>query len=246
MKIIYVSNAGIIIKAGTATIWIDVLHDENDYGYGCLSDEMIGKLRSDGNLRPDVIAFTHCHKDHYSKKLADAFMRTFKNAILVSPENKPEKQTGLFAAVETLNVSGTKLTFVKTDHQPCENAGGNHYSCIVEAESRIILVMGDAALDVIKEVRKTTDNFKINIAVLPFPWICRRDGIKMVIDTIKPEEILVCHLPVKKESTFTYYMLAEKACLRLNDYGIKSEILEKPFYEIDYKSEAGHGKNYIY
>ena len=61
-------NAGISLHWGEHRIWCDALHNRQVPGLSTLTPERFQHLLSHPAFQdPELLFFTHCHPDHYSK-----------------------------------------------------------------------------------------------------------------------------------------------------------------------------------
>lgn len=87
---------------------------------------------------PDVLAFTHCHKDHYDLDFA-AFYQKQTNGVILGPEDLP----GCKASAEPMQIKGVKIVPVKSRHIGKVWQTVSHCSFLIEGAKRV-LFLGDA------------------------------------------------------------------------------------------------------
>ena len=61
-------NAGVALHLGRHRIWSDALHDRRVVGFSTVTPEIWNILQAHPDFaRPEVLFYTHCHPDHYSR-----------------------------------------------------------------------------------------------------------------------------------------------------------------------------------
>ena len=64
------ANAGVSLQMGPHRIWVDALHTRQAEGFSTVSPELWARMQAEEAFTaPDVICFTHCHRDHYDRTL---------------------------------------------------------------------------------------------------------------------------------------------------------------------------------
>ena len=70
-------------------IWIDAANRGKIMGFSTIDDVLWNKVKSDEHfVSPDVIFFTHCHGDHFSKRMAEEALRLWPDTYVIIPENR--------------------------------------------------------------------------------------------------------------------------------------------------------------
>ena len=88
---------------------------------------------------PDVIAFTHSHKDHYDPAFAALYQKQTSGVIL-GPTDLP----GCKATMEHITVGGVKVTPIPSRHIGAAGKTTAHASFVVEG-SKCIYFLGDSS-----------------------------------------------------------------------------------------------------
>lgn len=88
---------------------------------------------------PDVLAFTHFHKDHYDPEFA-AFYQKQTNGVILGPDDL----RGCRVFAESVQIRGVKITPLKSRHIGKAGQSVSHYTFLVEGSKRI-LFLGDAS-----------------------------------------------------------------------------------------------------
>ena len=66
------ANAGVAIHLGSMRLWSDAVHDRRVVGFSTVTPERWTVLQAHPDFAsPDVIFFTHCHPDHYSRAMTE-------------------------------------------------------------------------------------------------------------------------------------------------------------------------------
>lgn len=65
-------NAGVALHLGAMRVWSDALHDRRVVGFSTVTPERWNILQAHPDFAsPDLLFFTHCHPDHYSRALTE-------------------------------------------------------------------------------------------------------------------------------------------------------------------------------
>lgn len=218
------ANAGIVLQIKDVRIWIDAIHDEKHLLYDSVSEELWDKIKSNPALRdPDLICFTHCHRDHYSRRMAMEAKQQWPSAKLILPENEFEDQILLYEDEFDILYNGIKLHFFKLPHEGAAYKNVTNYGIIISDGEFRILITGDGeiASNKLLEIMESTP---VNLAILNFPWITLSRGRKFVNSILKPEHVLIYHLPA--DDAFGYCSATRRfiAHIECNDV----RVFEKP------------------
>ena len=82
-------NAGISLHWGAHQVWCDALHDTRVPGLSTLTPERFRRLLAHPAFQgPELLFFTHCHPDHYSKAQVQEVRRRWPSCFLALPEQR--------------------------------------------------------------------------------------------------------------------------------------------------------------
>ena len=131
MEIKRTANAGVLLKLDGVTILMDgVCREVNPYP--ATPPEVKAELMAD---MPDVVAFTHAHKDHYDPVFAAEALR--RNGVVFGPAN-------CHGTMEQGKVGAVRITPIKTRHIGAAGKDTAHASFVIEG-SCCVWFTGDAS-----------------------------------------------------------------------------------------------------
>ena len=85
-KLTLICNAGIVLELGRAVIWSDALHDDKTPRFSSVTPELAKKVIDGGIVpAPDLLLYSHCHRDHYSQGLTERALAKWPAAQLILP-----------------------------------------------------------------------------------------------------------------------------------------------------------------
>lgn len=199
-KITLVCNAGIVLEIGRTVIWSDVLHNDKAPRFSTVGPELADRVIDGGAVpSPDMLLYSHCHRDHYSRDLTERALAKWPKAQLVLPrEDFPGRQVVLAKEEETLTFQGLKFRFGRLTHQGEQFADIINYGTIIDAHGFRILMAGDCTVDS-DELESFVGQEHIDLAILSFPWVTRTEGRETVDQIIRPERLVVYHLPFAED-----------------------------------------------
>ena len=202
------ANAGISLTLGMRRVWIDALHTGAG-PFSKITAEVRAKMLTDPAFaEPDAICFSHCHPDHYSHEMTMKMAPRWPKAKLILPRMDFDRQITLSGAEQTEHVGGMTFRFLKTRHAGGERLAVPLYSILVTDGTTRILIPGDCAVGD-PELLKLTGGLPVDVAVLNFPWITRRDGRAFLREQIQAGHLLVYHLPFEEDDRYGYRAATE-------------------------------------
>lgn len=197
------ANAGVSLEFGGHRILVDALHTHKVPGFSTVDKSLQGKmLRCAAFQHPELMVYTHCHPDHYSKELTAAAMQLYPTARLLAPETPFEEQAWKFGDLE--------LNFLRLPHEGAQYTDVLHYGILLSWKNKHILIPGDCetASPILAEAVK---DIAINVAILNFPWLTLKKGREFVNTVLRPKHEIVCHLPFEADDTNGFRQSAHAA-----------------------------------
>jgi L-ascorbate metabolism protein UlaG (beta-lactamase superfamily) len=203
-KITLSSNAGVALELGSVRLWSDALHAEKVPGFSTVSPALWQKIRThEAFARPNLIFYTHCHPDHFSRDLTLQAKDLWPNAELILPERKFDDQILISGRRDQLSLHGLSLTFGRLTHEGEQYAKVPNYGCIIDSGGFRILIAGDCAVGN-PELADFIGETRIDVALLDFPWVTLRRGRLFIEQVIRPEHLVVYHLPFAQDNAWGY------------------------------------------
>ncbi len=186
MKIKRTANAGVLIELDGTTVLLDGVCDELSPYLGT-PDDIRHELGTDF---PDVVAFTHRHKDHYDEAYAKDYETKTLRSIL-GPECPALSNAG--------NIS---LNAVVTRH--IGKADVMHVSFVITG-SKCIWFMGDASP---LELRKLENQPKPDVLIAPYAYASTPSAWRKTRAT-GAEKIIILHMPKHDNDPFELWSSVE-------------------------------------
>ena len=212
VKLTLSANAGLAIEIGGKRIWVDALHTRKQPGFSCVDDELQKKMLSHPAFqKPDVICYTHCHPDHYSRSLTEAACRIWPKAVLLVP-------------VKDMNpflMDDLRISFIRLPHEGQQYADTLHYGIFIRCGKESVLLTGDCAVGC-EEMKGMAPQ----ICVVDFPWISLPKGRKVLLEEICPDKIVACHIPFAQDDVNGYREAAAKAARQMENVYLLQEPLQ--------------------
>lgn len=215
VKLTLSANAGIAIEIGGKRIWVDALHTRKQPGFSCVDEELQKKMLSHPAFqKPDIICYTHCHPDHYSRSLTEAACRIWPKAVLLVPAED----------MKPFLMDDLRISFIRLPHEGQQYADTLHYGIFIRCGKESVLLTGDCAVGC-EEMKGMAPQ----ICVVDFSWISLPKGRKVLLEEICPDKIVACHIPFARDDVNGYREAAAKAAdLMENVY-----LLQEPLQSIE-------------
>lgn len=208
VKFVLTANAGLLIDPGESRLLIDAFHSTRYEAYQTVSSELFSQILADPRFQdPDVCVYTHCHPDHFSAEMTAEASRQWPGMVTILPE---QKAAGILLSrpEENFSVGKLDLTFRRLTHEGEQYKDVTHYGVLIRKGPLTILDAGDCLLGS-EELASFIQGRHIDIAVLNFIWLTLRRGRQFIKEIIRPDHVLVCHLPDPDLDPYDYKRAAE-------------------------------------
>lgn len=226
MRITLSANAGIALEMGGKHIWVDALHNTSVPGFSTLSEEQVELLwEAEPFQAPDMIVFTHCHPDHYSRRLAVEAAGRWPNAEVVLPQPELPQQKLLWGDELVAALGELRLHFFALPHEKEEYADVPHYGLTVSDGQRTVLIAGDCAVNS-PALAARLQSVQVDVALLDFPWVTLSQGRAFIEEYIHPKHLVVYHLPFPGDSDGLYNNAVRRCLPRVKGCG-DVQVLER-------------------
>lgn len=180
MEIRRTANAGVLLKLDGVEILLDGVCREVK-PYPATPPSIKAELSAKW---PDLIAFTHNHKDHYDPVYAaDYQMQT--NGIVLAPG----------ACTSPVTVGGVTVTPIPSRHIGAAGKTTPHMSFLVEG-SRRIWFLGDAS----PLQWRNADLPKLDVLIVPYAYATTQSAWNMTKE-LAPEKVILLHMPNREDDT---------------------------------------------
>ena len=209
--ITFLTNAGLSLTLGGVRVWVDALPQGSPPPFSSLSPALWERMQQHPDVQaPDLICFTHCHSDHFSRALAAQAKALWPRARLLLPELHFPEQVLFQGAAGCFPFRGLELRFRRLPHEGAEYAGTPHYGLLLSEGSFRLLIAGDCAVASL-ELGAWIGAGPLQAAVLPFPWLTLPRGQTFLRQSLPSEQFFFCHLPAPEDDRFGYRRAAERA-----------------------------------
>jgi len=205
------ANAGISVVFNGIRILVDALHTKKVEGFSTVSSrqwETMQHLPAFQN--PDFVCYTHCHSDHYSKKLTQEAKQLWPNSKLILPEREFNGQFCLSGRETAFYYQNTSFRFLEIPHEGRNFSSIPHYVLLLSNGVSQVLITGDCAVasPALKEALHGTYP---DLVILDFPWVTLSRGRAFIQKILCPKHLLVYHLPFSQDDVFGYRNAAFQA-----------------------------------
>lgn len=201
------ANAGVCVDICGKRVWVDALHDRKVAGFSAVTPQLLSALwDAPAFQQPDAICYTHCHPDHYSRKLTAQARTRWPEAALLLPE---DPVTGAYYDCPLGDVT---LRFLRLPHEGAQYADTVHYGLLLLSPAGNVLVSGDCAVAA-PELLRAVSGVELDAALLDFPWLTLNRG-RAALEDLNAKNILLYHLPLPEDDQNGYLDSAAKAVNR--------------------------------
>ena len=231
MKITLSANAGVSVDFAGKRIWVDALHERKVLGFSSVTLDLYKQLlQHDAFRSPDVICYTHCHPDHFSKRMTLDAAAHWPNVQVISPESMAEGWTMVENDHWEMSVGNLNISYIRLPHEGDAYANAIHYGMILSDGVQNILIPGDCCLcsTVLADAVK---NMHFDVVLLDFPWITLPKARAFLDKYICTEKICVYHLPFEEDDVNNYRSAAIHVAKL---YAGRASLLMEPFQTVEY------------
>ncbi|MDL2237906.1 MBL fold metallo-hydrolase [Christensenellaceae bacterium OttesenSCG-928-K19] len=201
-----IANAGVLIRFQGVSILIDVLHTQRTKKFSTPDYTLLRKVVTGREefAKIDFLLVTHDHIDHNDDATLQQYIERHPETTVVTPT----KASG--QAVHTLAQDSQEFQFGKVSikcrrlaHSGEKYQSFVNYGYLIEINGKTMLFLGDSMEDR-QGIDALVAGAHINIAFLNFPLVTLSRGRKLVNEVIRPDEIVVFHLPFEQDDKEGY------------------------------------------
>ena len=125
------ANTGGALSLGPFRVWYDALHRRKVPSFSTLSPALLEAVEADPAFSaPDMIYFSHCHPDHFSRSLLISALERWPDAHAVLPEQMLPNQVLLTGRTVDFSSGDLHLRFRRLLHEGAQYAQLPHYGCL--------------------------------------------------------------------------------------------------------------------
>ena len=215
------ANAGLSIQTGGSNILIDAFHDEKVNEFSTITTDIYeGMKQMPEFTEPDILIFTHKHRDHYSRRMTDE-MLAGRDIPVIFPEEE---------GTASVTVGGSEIRFFQLPHDGTGYEHIKQYALLIENEEGRILVGGDTKVGC-REMDYLVMNRDIDVAILDFPWTTLKSGRDAICEFVQPKNLVVVHLPFEDDDYSGFRPATKKGVADIKDsigYSLDVRIMSEP------------------
>ena len=182
MKLTRTANAGVLLQLDGVMILLDGVCREVK-PYPATPPETKAQLTVQ---MPDVVAFTHSHKDHYDPGFAAAVLQ--KNGVILGPSD-------CHGTMEPLTVGSVRITPIPSRHIGVAGKDVQHASFVIEGSS-CIWFTGDASPSQFRKLSLP----KPDILIVPYAY-CNTATAWSFTGQLGAKKVVLLHMPDRDEDT---------------------------------------------
>ena len=182
MEIRRTANAGVLLKLDGVTILMDGVCREVK-PYPATPPEIKAELTE--NI-PDVVAYTHSHKDHYDPGFAAAVLQ--KNGVILGPAD-------CHGEMEPKAVGRIRITPIPSRHIGAAGKITQHASFLIEGNLRILFT-GDASPTQWERIKIPAPD----ILIVPYAY-CTTPAAWASTKGLGADAVILLHLPAPEEDS---------------------------------------------
>lgn len=220
-KITYTTNAGILIENENIKIMIDGIHSKKVPGFSAVPDILLEKMINgrDNFKDIDYLLFTHYHYDHLDFKVLNKYLEKNISQAVILPDEKSKDIENFIInkhatckkkillnsehyVMKEIRLDDIRIQYFKSFHDGKEFLDVQNYSYILHIGNKTFLHIGDTEIN--KENLEILKDVNIDFAFLNFPFLSLPRGRRIINDIIKPEKLIIFHLPLEKDDEFGY------------------------------------------
>lgn len=234
MKIVYKSNAGVILETDNIRMAVDLFCDAEDLPYTSVSAQLVKAIvnRETPYEKIDYMLYTHKHIDHFNAEMVNEYLSVSGKTKIIAPYGTAtqllsslfeEKDNSIIALSmdkkEKLKFENNSVSITAYDfkHEGNESSEEENIGYLIELEGKKILHVGDACISEDNFNHTGLEGEEIDLLIAPFPYITRTDGIDIISKYIKPKKIAVVHLPADEKDFCGWNRAARKSAQKMRN-----------------------------
>lgn len=192
MELRRTANAGVLLKLDGILILMDGVCREVK-PYPATSPEERARLMKPW---PDIVAFTHAHKDHYDPAYAAAYREQTGRAILGPGEVK--------GSTEPVSVGNVTVMPITSRHIGAAGKTVEHVSFIVRG-TQCVWFLGDAAPG---QWRERPDLPGPDLLIVPYAYV-NTPASWQLTRNLGAKQIVLLHMPTREQDTLGLWNAVE-------------------------------------
>lgn len=214
MELFYTVNSGIYLRGGGTALLIDGIHRGEKVAFSPMPSALKDWLRDGAEpfTQLDGLLFTHSHPDHFDP---DVFLElTAPGLPAYGPELNRANSRTILPGVTQVFIGNGAILALDTVHAGADFAQVPHCSYLIHTGDGWTFVAGDADLepDLAHRLRSLCGFAPRTVLVNPCQLLepCGHEFLR----ALRPEKVLLYHLPRYEEDRLGCYTLANNALKR--------------------------------
>ena len=195
MKIRRTANAGVLLELDGVSVLMDGVCQEVQ-PYLATPPEEREKLST---RWPDVLLFTHAHKDHYDPDFAAAFQRQ-TDGVILGPVDLP----GCKAIMQEMKIGTLQILPIGSRHIGAAGKNTSHVSFVVNGTS-CVWFLGDASPLQWKNISYLP---KPDVVIVPYAYAASSSAWQIVKE-FAPSQVVLLHLPPRENDSAELWFAVE-------------------------------------
>ena len=191
MKLTRTANAGVLLELDGVTILLDGVCREVK-PYPATPPEIKAKLME---CIPNVVAFTHAHKDHYDPGFAACVLQ--KNGVILGPDD-------CHGSMESIQVGNVRITPIPSRHIGAAGKSTPHASFLISG-SKQVLFTGDAAPLQWRHVEVPN----LDTLIVPYAYANTSIGWELT-KSMNANTIILLHMPSREDDSIGLWHAVEE------------------------------------
>ena len=191
MELTRTANAGVLLKLDGVTILMDGVCREVK-PYPATPPEIKERLT---DTMPQIVAFTHNHKDHYDPGFAAKALQ--KNGVIFGPAD-------CHGTMEAKSVNPVRITPIPSRHIGAAGKTTLHVSFLIEG-TKCIFFTGDAAPSQWHNI----DLPKPDVLIVPYAY-CNTPSAWAATCAMGAETVVLLHMPNREEDSIGLWSAVEE------------------------------------
>ena len=197
MEIRRTANAGVLLKLDGVTILLDGVCREIK-PYPATPPEELASICA---CSPDVVCYTHAHKDHYDPTFAAKYQKQ-TGGVILGPVDLP----GCNATMQTCEIGGVRLTPVSSRHIGGVGKTVSHASFIIKG-SQCVWFLGDSS-PLLWKGRE--DLPRPDVLLVPYAYTTTPTSWA-ITQSLGAQRVVLLHMPSREDDTIGLWSAMEAA-----------------------------------
>lgn len=204
-SITYLSNAGVVLSLGGATLMVDGLYSAEGLPFSDVPAWLLERAPA------QYLAVTHTHHDHLDRRQLEDYLATHAVKGLLLP---PRVRVDLHGA-PAQEMKGTQgvaeyadftVHWYRTPH--LDHARPEHHSFVVRGGGAAVLVAGDAMPSRAHFARMAAER-EIGAMLVTPVFLQEPEGRALLKEVVRPKRLLLYHIPRAEDDAHGLRRMAE-------------------------------------